>query len=76
MLISFIHVYQYIYGHTDKLQNSQYDNPVILDELINEAFVQQSDNSVIHQTAWLKIGNHSENNVALGIRGGALRING
>lgn len=73
------YMYLLIYiGYKDKLRGSQYDNPVILDEFISEAFENSTKRqfSNASNTAWLKIGNRSENNVSLGIRSGALRIDG
>ena len=62
----------------ESLKGSQYDNPEILKEVIDDGF----ENSTKRQfkdagkVSWLRVGNRDENNTKLGIRQGRLRMDG
>lgn len=67
-----------LYYNLERLQGSQYGNPEILDDILNDAFENTTKRqfSDVSKISWVRVGNRSENNVALGIRSGTLRLDG
>ncbi|KAH8117833.1 hypothetical protein DFH11DRAFT_1740928 [Phellopilus nigrolimitatus] len=61
-----------------RLQGSQYSNPEILDDIIDDAFenTTKRDFKDATKVGWLRVGDRSENNPRLGIRRGSLRLDG
>ncbi|OCB85339.1 hypothetical protein A7U60_g7645 [Sanghuangporus baumii] len=60
------------------LRGSQYDNPEILKEAIDDHFETSTKRQFKDERkiSWLRVGNRDENNARLGVRQGRLRIDG